>query len=59
MDKGKDLQKPQTKKKGICCVCKETKSVRDECILFKSEESCKKEIQNHIDCLKSHGFSLK
>jgi cytochrome c oxidase assembly protein subunit 17 len=47
---------PKPKKLGPCCVCKETKKVRDECLLFKTEEDCQQEIFKHNACLKEHGF---
>lgn len=46
------------KKLGPCCVCKETKSVRDQCLFDKDEEQCKVEIQNHNTCLASFGYSV-
>ncbi len=33
-----EVAKP--KKLGPCCVCKETKKLRDECLLLKSQEEC-------------------
>ena len=44
--------------KGPCCVCKETKKIRDECIMFKSEQECLKEIENHKKCLMEYGFKV-
>ena len=46
-----------TVKKGICCVCKETKQARDLCFLMKNEESCQEEIRIHNLCLVSEGFN--
>lgn len=43
-------------KKGICCVCKETKQSRDLCFLVKDEQSCQEEIRLHNLCLLSEGF---
>ena len=31
------VQEGKPKKLGPCCVCKETKKIRDECFLFKNE----------------------
>jgi cytochrome c oxidase assembly protein subunit 17 len=42
----------------ICCSCKETKAPRDECVLFKGEDNCKKEIEAHKDCLRALGFKV-
>jgi cytochrome c oxidase assembly protein subunit 17 len=47
----------QNKKKGICCVCKETKQQRDLCILMKDEDSCQQEIGLHNLCLRNEGFN--
>jgi Cytochrome C oxidase copper chaperone (COX17). len=44
------------KKKGPCCVCKETKAARDQCILNNGEEKCFDFIQAHKACLRSEGF---
>lgn len=46
-------------KKGICCVCKETKAARDECILLNGEERCQQFIEAHNQCLRSEGFDVK
>ena len=48
--------KKDTIKKGPCCVCKETKKIRNECIMFKSEEECQKEIKANLDCLAKYNF---
>lgn len=47
-----------TVKKGPCCVCKETKSVRDQCLMFNSEELCVKEMEAHKKCLIDNGFTI-
>lgn len=44
-------------KKGICCVCQDTKKQRDLCILMKDEQSCLAEINLHLECLRSEGFN--
>ncbi|KAF8820059.1 putative copper chaperone COX17-1 [Cardiosporidium cionae] len=46
-------------KKRICCVCKETKSVRDECIVLNGEEKCAAFIEAHNQCLRREGFDVK
>lgn len=46
-------------KKRICCVCKDTKRLRDECIIFNGEDKCKAFIEAHNACLRSEGFSVQ
>ena len=53
---GEDKITVNGKKLGPCCVCKETKQVRDQCFFTKSEEECQEEIKLHNECLKQHGF---
>ena len=43
-------------KKGICCVCPDTKKQRDLCFLMKDEASCQQEIKLHNECLMQEGF---
>eukprot|EP00451_Oxyrrhis_marina_P007621 CAMPEP_0204305668 /NCGR_PEP_ID=MMETSP0468-20130131/85040_1 /ASSEMBLY_ACC=CAM_ASM_000383 /TAXON_ID=2969 /ORGANISM="Oxyrrhis marina" /LENGTH=68 /DNA_ID=CAMNT_0051285015 /DNA_START=50 /DNA_END=256 /DNA_ORIENTATION=+ len=45
--------------KKICCVCKDTKTVRDECFVSKGQEQCKNEIMAHNRCLRNEGFDVK
>ncbi|CBZ51883.1 Cytochrome c oxidase copper chaperone, related [Neospora caninum Liverpool] len=45
--------------KRICCVCQETKSARDECILLNGEERCRNFIEAHNQCLRSEGFDVQ
>lgn len=47
---------PPKKKLGPCCVCKETKKLRDDCIFEKEPSECTEFIYKHNECLKSHGF---
>jgi cytochrome c oxidase assembly protein subunit 17 len=42
-----------------CCACPETKKVRDECITLHGEDSCAVFIEQHKECLRSHGFNVK
>ncbi|CCK71668.1 copper metallochaperone COX17 KNAG_0H02530 [Huiozyma naganishii CBS 8797] len=48
-----------------CCVCKDEKSARDECLLFKgtADDSgyvkCKDLIEKYKSCMKGHGFEVK
>ncbi|KAF0852588.1 mitochondrial CIV assembly protein Cox17 [Andalucia godoyi] len=45
------------KKKGACCVCKDMRSIRDECMITKGDEkACSKEIEALKACLRSEGF---
>lgn len=48
----------ETKKK-ICCVCLETKKLRDECIVKFGEDQCQKFIEEHNQCLRNEGFDVK
>lgn len=41
-----------------CCVCKETKKIRDQCIILNNEEYCKNEIEAHKQCLRNKGFKI-
>ena len=44
-----------------CCVCPETRKIRDECVLYNGPESpkCAEIIQAHIKCLQSYGFIVQ
>lgn len=44
--------------KKICCVCKPTKEVRDQCIVLNGEERCKEFIFAHNQCLRDEGFDV-
>lgn len=46
-------------KKKICCVCKETKRVRDECVVLNGENKCRDFIEAHNACLRSEGFDVR
>lgn len=52
-----DATRSEAPKKGICCVCKETKAKRDECLLVNPEEQCKPFINLHNECLRKEGFT--
>ncbi|KAL1877349.1 hypothetical protein VTK73DRAFT_8722 [Phialemonium thermophilum] len=45
-----------------CCVCKEEKSKRDECMLFSSSsdpaKDCKTTIEQYKSCMASFGFQV-
>lgn len=45
--------------KRICCVCKDTKKVRDECIFQFGEDKCREAIEQHKSCLRSEGFDIQ
>ena len=51
--------KVNAKGKKICCVCKETKSVRDECIVRNGEQKCRQFIEAHNQCLRAEGFDVQ
>ncbi|CAD2086950.1 cytochrome c oxidase copper chaperone, putative [Plasmodium vinckei lentum] len=54
-----DESKTSAKKKKICCVCLDTKKLRDECIVNLGEQKCKKFIDDHNQCLRNEGFDIK
>jgi len=54
----KFVQEEAPKKKGPCCVCKETKFIRDECVRNNGMEDCLPQIAAHNACLKSEGYSI-
>jgi len=41
-----------------CCVCPETKKVRDACIMEKGEENCGDLIEAHKQCMRDLGFRI-
>ncbi|KAI8057717.1 cytochrome C oxidase copper chaperone-domain-containing protein [Syncephalis plumigaleata] len=42
-----------------CCVCPDTKRIRDECMLRTGDENaCSKEIEAHKACLRALGFKI-
>jgi len=49
---------PDGKKLKPCCVCLDTKKVRDECIMEKGEENCGPLIEAHKACMRSLGFKI-
>eukprot|EP00189_Rhodosorus_marinus_P006565 CAMPEP_0113955584 /NCGR_PEP_ID=MMETSP0011_2-20120614/1442_1 /TAXON_ID=101924 /ORGANISM="Rhodosorus marinus" /LENGTH=64 /DNA_ID=CAMNT_0000965345 /DNA_START=224 /DNA_END=418 /DNA_ORIENTATION=- /assembly_acc=CAM_ASM_000156 len=49
----------QPKKKKICCVCPETRTKRDECMVEHGEEACYMFIEAHKNCLRKEGFDVK
>eukprot|EP01080_Neovahlkampfia_damariscottae_P004837 gene4837-8422_t len=50
---------PKTPTKKICCVCPETKKVRDECHILGDESKCKKYYNAHKLCLLNEGFKIE
>ncbi|KEZ44522.1 hypothetical protein SAPIO_CDS3542 [Scedosporium apiospermum] len=51
-----------TSKPKPCCVCKDEKSVRDECMLMSKaanpEEDCQTTIQQYRACMETFGFKV-
>lgn len=45
-------------KKRPCCVCKMSKSFRDQCLRNNDEEVCFEFVQAHKLCLKAKGFRI-
>ncbi|KAI4717431.1 hypothetical protein E4T48_06367 [Aureobasidium sp. EXF-10727] len=45
-----------------CCVCKDEKAARDECMLFSTaadpQADCQSMIQKYKTCMQGYGFSL-
>ena len=58
LDQECSAEKSKTTGKKICCVCKPTKQVRDECIVLNGEEQCKAFIDAHNRCLREEGFDV-
>jgi cytochrome c oxidase assembly protein subunit 17 len=48
----------KTSGKRICCVCKPTKQLRDECIVMNGEDQCRAFIDAHNQCLRAEGFDV-
>jgi len=53
-----EAQRSKTSGKKICCVCKPTKQVRDECVVLNGQEQCKAFIEAHNQCLRDEGFDV-
>lgn len=47
---------PKTPTKKICCTCKPSKLVRDDCYAKYGETKCKDILEAHKMCLRSEGF---
>eukprot|EP01068_Selenidium_serpulae_P005396 Selendium_serpulae@DN4001_c0_g1_i3.p1 len=57
---GQALKSPGTAEgKRICCVCKETKAARDDCITLNGESKCRAFIDAHNRCLRFEGFDVE
>jgi cytochrome c oxidase assembly protein subunit 17 len=45
-----------------CCVCKDEKAQRDECMLFSRsddpQEDCKSMVMKYKDCMAGYGFKI-
>ena len=52
-----------TQKVKPCCVCKDEKSQRDECMLFSQaddpQEDCKGIVNKYRDCMRGYGFKVQ
>ncbi|KAH0828350.1 Cytochrome c oxidase copper chaperone [Fonsecaea pedrosoi] len=52
----------KTEKVKPCCVCKDEKSRRDECMLFSRaddpQEDCKSLVMQYKDCMAGYGFKI-
>ncbi|KAI9676557.1 MAG: Cytochrome c oxidase copper chaperone [Caeruleum heppii] len=60
---GSDLKPSGTASAKVkpCCVCKDEKAARDECMLFSdgdARESCKSTIDKYRSCMAGYGFTL-
>ncbi|ETI24175.1 hypothetical protein G647_03544 [Cladophialophora carrionii CBS 160.54] len=57
-----DLKPEKTEKVKPCCVCKDEKSRRDECMLFSRsddpQEDCKSLVSQYKDCMAGYGFKI-
>ncbi|KAM0802356.1 cytochrome C oxidase copper chaperone-domain-containing protein [Usnea florida] len=59
-----DLHPPgeATSKVKPCCVCKDEKASRDECMLFSSsadpQEACASTVEKYRSCMKGFGFNI-
>jgi len=45
-------------KKSMCCVCKDTKTLRDDCVRINGFDKCDNEIATHNACLRKEGFNV-
>jgi len=54
--------KPSGEKVKPCCVCKDEKASRDECMLFSRaddpQEDCKGMVAKYKDCMAGYGFKI-
>lgn len=45
-----------------CCVCKDEKAARDECMLFSTSNNAQQECQSLVEqyrsCMKGYGFNI-
>ncbi|KAJ5594415.1 uncharacterized protein N7459_000623 [Penicillium hispanicum] len=55
-------QPAQTEKPKPCCVCKDEKTARDDCMLFSKSEDpakeCKSTIEQYKTCMAGFGFKI-
>ncbi|KAI9722701.1 MAG: hypothetical protein M1812_001632 [Candelaria pacifica] len=61
---GSDLKPPGSASANVkpCCVCKDEKAARDECMLFSNSDDAQKECQGMVEkyrsCMAGYGFKL-
>ncbi|KAL3427600.1 COX17 protein [Phlyctema vagabunda] len=59
---GSDLKPQASSGPKPCCVCKEEKATRDECMLFSNakdpQKDCASTIDKYRSCMKGFGFDL-
>jgi len=57
-----NLKPAEGEKVKPCCVCKDEKSARDECMLFSRaddpQEDCKSLVGKYKDCMAGYGFKI-
>ncbi|KAI9783878.1 MAG: Cytochrome c oxidase copper chaperone [Peltula sp. TS41687] len=58
-----DVKAPEAAPTAVkpCCVCKDEKAARDECMLFSDgdpKEKCRSTIEQYRSCMAGYGFKL-
>lgn len=57
-----DIKPAQTEKVKPCCVCKEEKVARDDCMLFSRaddpQDDCKNMVEKYRECMRGFGFKV-
>ncbi|KAK7425663.1 Cytochrome c oxidase copper chaperone [Neonectria magnoliae] len=58
----KSTNTPEATKPKPCCVCKEEKAKRDECMLFSNAKDpaadCKSLVEQYRSCMTGYGFQV-